>query len=497
MRPAPSAEGAPDLPFESLLDTDTQAAPPPPQAPQASQPPQSRPATPDGAPQKATGSSAAETDGKASGKSDGETADKTTGKVTDKSTVKTANPAQPLPAEPPVDPIGDEATQTTGNITIVRTPDANKAVQAPVQAAVQPVVQTVDDAKTSDAANAIASAATPLAPKPGDANAKVDAKMDETTKAADTAKQADDTTADDKAAADAKATGGAKTAASPVPVIVATDPTAPPVQTTPEHATVIVPVTTEVSQIAPLAKQAAAAAPKPTAAPKTTAGEFAALQDGADKAAAARTHDETPAAGPHIATDKPAPVATDAEAALPKTTGDAVQQFSLPTPTPDLIQAVTPATAPAAPAPIAAPAAPVPIAGVAIEIATQAQAGKNHFEIRLDPPELGRIEVRLDVDRDGHVTSRLIADRSDTLNLLRNDAAGLQRALQDAGLKTTDNGLQFSLRDQSMNQQQNAAPSTPNTAQIVVQDSTLPAGEAAQRNYSRLAGLRGGIDIRV
>ena len=67
MRPAPSAEGAPDLPFESLLDTDTQAAPPPPQAPQASQPPQSRPATPDGAPQKATGSSAAETDGKASG----------------------------------------------------------------------------------------------------------------------------------------------------------------------------------------------------------------------------------------------------------------------------------------------------------------------------------------------------------------------------------------------------------------------------------------------
>ena len=64
-------------------------------------------------------------------------------------------------------------------------------------------------------------------------------------------------------------------------------------------------------------------------------------------------------------------------------------------------------------------------------------------------------------------------------------------------MKTTDNGLQFSLRDQSMSQQQNVARPMPNTTQIVVQDSALPAGELTQRNYSRLAGLRGGIDIRV
>jgi flagellar hook-length control protein FliK len=76
----------------------------------------------------------------------------------------------------------------------------------------------------------------------------------------------------------------------------------------------------------------------------------------------------------------------------------------------------------------------------------QGLAGKNRFEIRLDPPELGRIEVRLDVDRDGNVTSRLTVERVETLDLLRRDAAGLERALQDGGLKTTDNGLQFSLR---------------------------------------------------
>ena len=63
--------------------------------------------------------------------------------------------------------------------------------------------------------------------------------------------------------------------------------------------------------------------------------------------------------------------------------------------------------------------APVPLASVGFEIASKAVAGENNFDIRLDPPELGRIEVRLHVDRDGNVTSHLIADRKDTLDLLK------------------------------------------------------------------------------
>lgn len=140
-------------------------------------------------------------------------------------------------------------------------------------------------------------------------------------------------------------------------------------------------------------------------------------------------------------------------------------------------------------------AAPIPLAGLAVEIAGKAIAGKNRFEIRLDPPELGRIEVRLDVDRDGNVTSRLTVDRADTLDLLRRDASGLERALQDAGLKTADNGLQFSLRDQSTSQQQTNGSS--NIAQIMVQDETLPSADAIPQNYGRLLGQGGGLDIRV
>jgi chemotaxis protein MotD len=143
-------------------------------------------------------------------------------------------------------------------------------------------------------------------------------------------------------------------------------------------------------------------------------------------------------------------------------------------------------------------ATPVPIAGLAVAIASQAQAGRNRFEIRLDPPELGRIDVRLDVDRDGRVTSRLVADRPETLDMLRRDAPDLQRALQDAGLKTSDSAMQFSLRDQGFGaQNQDPGNGRANTTQLVVPDADMPTIDAAQASYGRMLRLGGGIDIRV
>jgi flagellar hook-length control protein FliK len=173
---------------------------------------------------------------------------------------------------------------------------------------------------------------------------------------------------------------------------------------------------------------------------------------------------------------------------------DAAQAPTFPAP---LQQAAAPSSpspaAPSTPQPAAQPAA-VPLAGIAVAIAAKAFAGKNHFAIRLDPPELGRIEVHLDVDKDGRVTSHLVADRGDTLNLLQRDSSALQRALQNAGLKTSDNGLQFSLRDQSGYPQQDR--STSNSAHIVIEDDTLPAIKAVQI-AQRFAARRGGIDIRI
>ena len=135
----------------------------------------------------------------------------------------------------------------------------------------------------------------------------------------------------------------------------------------------------------------------------------------------------------------------------------------------------------------------VPIAGVAVEIVSRAQDGLRRFEIRLDPPELGRIDVRLDVDNGGNVTSRLTVERAETLDLLRRDAPQLERALQHAGLNT-EGGLQFSLRDQNF---ANRDQTPRNAPTFIVPDDEPAAAEAARRGYGRLLGLGGGIDIRV
>ena len=147
-----------------------------------------------------------------------------------------------------------------------------------------------------------------------------------------------------------------------------------------------------------------------------------------------------------------------------------------------------------------APDAAVPVAGLAVEIVSRAEAGLKRFEIRLDPPDLGRIDVRLDVDKQGNVTSHLVVERSQTLDMLRRDAPQLERALQDAGLKTGNDGLQFSLRDQgagaqSQNFQDNGANAA-RSARVIIPTDDVPPVDTA-RNYGRLHGLNGGLDIRV
>ncbi len=124
--------------------------------------------------------------------------------------------------------------------------------------------------------------------------------------------------------------------------------------------------------------------------------------------------------------------------------------------------------------------------GLAVEIAARAQTGRNRFEIRLDPPELGRIDVRLDVDRSGHVTSRLVVEKAETLDLLRRDAPELERALQQAGLKTSDNGLQFTLRDQAFAGRDQGHPA-PNAARLAVADADLAPIETVAGGYGPFA----------
>jgi flagellar hook-length control protein FliK len=141
-------------------------------------------------------------------------------------------------------------------------------------------------------------------------------------------------------------------------------------------------------------------------------------------------------------------------------------------------------------------APPVPLEGVAVEIAARAQSGRNRFEIRLDPPELGRIEVRLDIDKSGQVTSRLVVEKAETLDVLRRDAHELERALNQAGLKTADNGMQFELRDQSFAGNGNDRSSGAAPAQASAEPEPI-APEPVPSGYSRVLYASGGVDIRI
>ncbi|MBN8181549.1 flagellar hook-length control protein FliK [Roseibium aggregatum] len=83
---------------------------------------------------------------------------------------------------------------------------------------------------------------------------------------------------------------------------------------------------------------------------------------------------------------------------------------------------------------------------VAAEIARNLKDGQTRFQMRFDPPELGRVEVEMKVSHDGKVQAHLRVDRPETLDMFLRDQRGLERALEAAGLNPDSDNLQFSLR---------------------------------------------------
>src|SRR5690606_26358258 len=142
---------------------------------------------------------------------------------------------------------------------------------------------------------------------------------------------------------------------------------------------------------------------------------------------------------------------------------------------------------------------PVPLTGpaLAVEIVSRMRDGMRRFDIRLDPPELGRVDVRLEVDSGGNVKTKLTLDRPETLELMQREARGLERALQQAGLKTDAGGLEFSLRSHADHGRDGGH------AWNGERPADAQAGEEGERiqalihEYQTTAAARGGVDIRI
>ena len=84
---------------------------------------------------------------------------------------------------------------------------------------------------------------------------------------------------------------------------------------------------------------------------------------------------------------------------------------------------------------------------VAIAIQKAQSGGREQISLRLYPAELGRIDVHLELADDGVLRASILAEKADTLELLQRDSSALERALQNAGVKTDSGSLAFDLKN--------------------------------------------------
>ncbi|MEP2706354.1 MAG: flagellar hook-length control protein FliK [Roseibium sp.] len=138
---------------------------------------------------------------------------------------------------------------------------------------------------------------------------------------------------------------------------------------------------------------------------------------------------------------------------------------------------------------------------VAVEIAKNLKNAQTRFQMRFDPPELGRVEVNMKVAADGSVQAHLIVERPETLDMFMRDQRGLERALEAAGLNADSKDLQFSLKQDGGQQ---FASGDDQSQQGLGSDQDagvdeLEAGDFPPEDVMRmtLAEQRGGLDLKI
>jgi hypothetical protein len=133
---------------------------------------------------------------------------------------------------------------------------------------------------------------------------------------------------------------------------------------------------------------------------------------------------------------------------------------------------------------------------VAFQISRAVSQDNDRFTLDLKPATLGRISVTLEVGHDNRVIAVIQAERPETLELLQRDQRALERALQEAGLKTDSGSLSFSLQgdggEETAADDQN---SQTGTVSVSMEDQEIDDNTASQVLARSLDGT--GLDINV
>lgn len=133
-------------------------------------------------------------------------------------------------------------------------------------------------------------------------------------------------------------------------------------------------------------------------------------------------------------------------------------------------------------------------------IARRFADGGRSFDIRLDPPELGQVRIRLEIGADRSVQAMLTAEKPEALAELQRNARELERALAEAGLDLGENGIGFSLNENSADDREFTAGQSGENDLSSGTAETLNITNAAPAITSRygfaLAG-RTSLDLRI
>ncbi|MET0182160.1 MAG: flagellar hook-length control protein FliK [Caulobacterales bacterium] len=127
------------------------------------------------------------------------------------------------------------------------------------------------------------------------------------------------------------------------------------------------------------------------------------------------------------------------------------------------------------------------------EIVRRHTGGGTQFELRLDPPELGRVDVKIEVSKDHKVTALITADSPQALSDLARAAREIESSLQSAGLDLSENGLSFDL---SQNQSREGAADRAE-APALQRISSNETEEAMPARAARPIGLEHWRGVRV
>lgn len=131
---------------------------------------------------------------------------------------------------------------------------------------------------------------------------------------------------------------------------------------------------------------------------------------------------------------------------------------------------------------------------IKVNITRASKAGMDRVTIQLKPEHLGRIEVKLEMSEDQKVRVTVVADSKETLQILQTDSRGLERALNEAGLRTDANNLHFNLRGDAESQKAGDGRDGANGDKSA-NDNAAPEEEAdPDYDYAEAARSRGGVD---